>query len=366
MKLYLDNIIYSIQKIGGISIYWYELTNRFNTKIEGIKYITQSNGNKNLFFNKVTYNNSIKESNWGVKIVLRFLPLLIKLPPLSIFHSSYHRISLQKNVINILTIHDCAYERNIAQTGFSRLIHLLHKKFVIKRADGIICVSEHTKKDLLTYYPFIKESNVKVIYNGASHQFNNKIENFDTKDLLNLPSKYILFVGDRKPYKNFNFVVNVVKELSELNLVVAGGKGVKKEEKLFLEENIPNRYKFIENLSTENLNYIYKNAYCLVYPSLYEGFGIPPLEAMKSGCPVIVSHISSLPEVVGNAGIFLYRMTIEECIEKIVSLENSDFRNMMISRGLIQSQNFSWDECAEETLKFYKKIYFQKFHIHIE
>ena len=108
---------------------------------------------------------------------------------------------------------------------------------------------------------------------------------------------------------------------------------------------------------------IYRKAFCLVYPSQYEGFGIPPLEAMKSGCPVIVSNVSSLPEVVGDAGIFLNKMTVVECMEKIQSLENNYFRDMMIDKGLAQSQKFSWNICAEETLKFYEKIYFKKFQL---
>jgi len=369
MKLYLDNIIYSLQKIGGISVYWYELTNKISEKIREVNFITQSDNNKNILINQDSRNifkNSKNEPNWGINTIKRFLPLLIKLPHFSIFHSSYHRISLQRNVLNIITIHDCAYERKIAQTGFSRLIHLLHKHFVMRRADGIICVSENTKKDLLIYYPFVKEEIVKVIYNGVSQDFNNIEESCNLNKLLILPSKYILFVGDRKPYKNFNFAVNIVKEISEMNIVIAGGKGVTKKEKLFLEEMLPGRYTFFENLNNEELNFIYKNAYCLLYPSQYEGFGIPPLEAMRSGCPVIVSHISSLPEVVGDAGIFLYKMTVEECIDKIQSLKDDDYRKMVIIRGLAQSQKFSWDLCAEETLKFYKKIYYQKFQLTTE
>ncbi len=111
-----------------------------------------------------------------------------------------------------------------------------------------------------------------------------------------------------------------------------------------------------QGLSQEELNILYNNAFCLLYPTSYEGFGIPLLEAMSSGCPVISTNISSIPEVVGNAAILLDEVLPQNFIKAVLSLENSNLREEMIQKGFLQAKKFSWDKCYSETLEFYKNI----------
>jgi mannosyltransferase len=294
----------------------------------------------------------------GLKLeVLRYLPLFVRLSKNTIFHSSYYRVSLQKSIINITTVHDFTYE--YYRHGISKIIHHWQKYFSIKNSDGIICVSQNTKNDLLKFFPFVDEEKVKVIYNGVSDDFfpisavqNLLAESFN--ELLG--KKFIIFVGDRISYKNFPIVVDALNELINFNLVVVGGKTFSEDEKKMMKK-IESRVYHYQGISSQNLNILYSAAHCLVYPSSYEGFGIPVVEAMRAGCPVITTQYSSLPEVAGDAGLFIKTLSANEIRDKILSLNVPETKEKFVSLGLKQSAKFSWGKCAEETFQFYKDIY---------
>ncbi|EOU8229881.1 glycosyltransferase, partial [Escherichia coli] len=164
----------------------------------------------------------------------------------------------------------------------------------------------------------------------------------------------VLFVGAREGYKNFVLAVKAVGKLHGLKLTIVGGGSLKKYERELLEKYLKNRYEHFTFLSNEDLNIQYNTAYALVYPSSYEGFGIPVLEAMQAGCPVICANTSSLPEVGGNAPIYIddiNEFTLKEALE-LVNLK----RNVMIERGLLQAQKFSWSKCVNETIKVYNEL----------
>lgn len=356
MKITYDNIIFSLQKAGGISIYWYELTERLRAKKDTVFY---ENENENIFRKelKLTTNS---ESTLSIK-VLRYLPFMRKLFSKSIFHSSYYRVSLQKDIVNITTVHDFTYE--YFRTGLAKYIHLWQKGFAIKKSDGIICVSENTKKDLIKFYPLIDESKVKVIYNGVGDEFMKlkapKDYLIDTFEILK-GKKYILYIGDRSSYKNFDITINVLKELDNYSLVVVGGKEFDENEKQNMME-ISNRVCHFRGIGGDKLNILYNNAFCLLYPSSYEGFGIPISEAMKAGCPVVSTNISSIPEVAGDAGLLVDDIKNDSFIKEIKKLENENFRDDLITKGLNQAKRFSWDKCFDETYNFYHEILNKKF-----
>jgi mannosyltransferase len=140
-------------------------------------------------------------------------------------------------------------------------------------------------------------------------------------------------------------------------LVIVGGENISdKEKELFQKE-----YLHFQGISTKDLNILYNNAFCLLYPSSYEGFGIPIAEAMKAGCPVVSSNRSSIQEVADDAGLLVDKIEVEEFVKVILKLENKEFRDKLILKGLEQAKKFSWDKCFEETLEFYKEVVGKKF-----
>jgi len=356
MKLIYDNIIFSLQNAGGISKYWSELIKRLIKKDDIIVTFYES-ANKNIFRKNLAINFK-KESCLNVK-TLRYLPFTMKLPANSVFHSSYYRFSLQKNVVNITTVHDFTYE--YFRSGIPKYVHKLQKWFAIKNSDGIICVSENTKKDLMKFYPNIEESKIKVIYNGVGNEFRhlNNSKNFliDKFEVLK-NKKYILYVGDRSNYKNFHLAVDVATELKDYFLVVVG-KRFDAKEKVILK-NIENRIFLFEGISGEELNILYNNAFCFLYPSTYEGFGIPIIEAMRAGCPVISTNRSSIPEIAGDSAILVKNIELHDFINAIKILEDEKERKKIISKGFEQALKFNWDKCFEETYIFYKTVYDKK------
>ncbi|MEM2772689.1 MAG: glycosyltransferase family 1 protein [Candidatus Pacearchaeota archaeon] len=356
MQIIYDNIIFSLQKAGGISLYWSELIKRIIHKEKNIIFYEFENTN---IFRKRLNIRAVRESNLPLKII-RYLPFTKKLPPFSIFHSSYYRVSIQKDIINITTVHDFTYE--YFRTGLAKYMHSWQKGFAIKKSDGIICISENTKKDLLKFYPMIDESKIKVIYHGVGEEFT-KLENpqeYLKGDLEILKDKqYILYVGDRSSYKNFPICIEIIKELRDFSLVVVGGKEFSTDE-IHKMKDIRDRVFYFRGVDGKKLNIIYNNAFCLIYPSSYEGFGLPILEAMKAGCPVVSVNKSSIPEVAGGVGLLVNNIDAEEFIEAIIKLKNTKFRNELIDKGLKHTKNFSWDKCFEETYSFYEETWIRK------
>jgi mannosyltransferase len=356
VKVFYDNIIFSLQKAGGISIYWAELIRRFKGD-ENIAFSEYEN--TNIF--RGTLDIKTKKELYLIKKIARYLPFTRKLSAKSIFHSSYYRISLQKNVANITTVHDFTYE--YFSSGIAKFIHSWQKGIAIKRSDGVICVSENTKKDLIRFYPSIDKSKIKVIYNGVGNEFC-KLDNkpsFLNGKLSNLKgNKYILFVGDRSAYKNFNVVLDVLKCLTDYQLVVIGGKDFDSIETEKIKQSKVD-VTHLKGITGEELNVVYNNAFCLLYPSAYEGFGIPITEAMQSGCPVISTNYSSIPEVAGNAALLIEVVSVDNIISEVHKLEAPLFRYSLIEKGFKQSEKFSWDRCYIETHNFYESVWNRKF-----
>jgi mannosyltransferase len=202
---------------------------------------------------------------------------------------------------------------------------------------------------MLEIYPELKNKKTKVIYNG----FNSNDYTYN-KD-LNIENK-ALFVGSRESYKNFDKAVEAVSETSNINLAIVGAP-LTENEKSYLDRKLPNRYQSFTHISNNDLNKLYNQSICLLYLSEYEGFGIPVLEAMSSGCPVIALNKSSIPEVAGNAGILFSnydKKTVQKAIESL--RDDRNLRSEHIELGRINSKRFSWDKCFKEVLDFYHEI----------
>lgn len=359
MDLFLDNIIFNLQQSGGISVYWYEIIKRLllNSSFN-IKFIEKNGVEKNLFRKNLLINsNKIDVINSVLPLsIQRILPVKINYQNKFIFHSSYYRISNNPLAINVVTLHD--FIDKYYPSGIRKKVHLKQIENSLIKANGIICISKNTKNDLLKYYPKLENKTIKVIYNGVGDEFF-VLDNIILPEKYSFLStkKYILFIGRRNDsYKNFKLAVNSLKDLTEFNLLLVGGGQLTTKETEFLNKLIPNRYFLITNVSNIDLNIIYNNAFCLLYPSLYEGFGLPILEAMKAGCPVITTNKSSLPEIAGEAALFIEPINEESIIKNIRLLLDLTFRENLIKKGIIQSSKFSWDKTVDLLTELYNII----------
>lgn len=349
MNLYYDNIVYDLQNIGGISTYWYELTQRFlATPNVNLRFYETAFGNSNILRQKLDLGNSpVAISRSGTKLIERFRRLNDwDFEPQSIFHSSYFRIPFRKNNVRIVsTIHD--FTHDLFFKGPRVWLHNYAKSRTILESDAIITISEHTRKDLLRFYPKLNENKVHVIYNGVSEEFNP------------LPGKpyqnglSLLYVGARDHYKNFRFAVQVAAQESEAYFNIVGA-ALTASEKALLDSKLKGRYRVYTGISTADLNTLYNQSACLLYPSSYEGFGIPLVEAMRAGCPFIALKGSSIPEVAGPAGYLLGSLNLAEAQEALTMIIAS--RDEFSARGQRQSQKFSWDKCFNQTNQLYNSL----------
>jgi mannosyltransferase len=288
----------------------------------------------------------------------RYLPTTARLQPRSLFHSSYYRVALQPKVANIVTVHDFTYE--FFRSGLPRLVHRLQKWVALTCADGIICNSENTRADMLRFYPSLKGKRQTVIHLGANGAFRPLTKTTDpasTSQPSENPS-LLLFIGDRRyDYKNFKLAVLAVGLLKDYHLAIVGGHPLSSDEQRMIDQHLGQRYEIHPAPSVTALNELYNRAFCLLYPSLYEGFGLPVLEALCCGCPVVTTNRSSIPEVVGKAGVVLDEVTPASLAEAVKRLEDPSVRGKYIISGFKRARRFSWQRCAGETLKFYRRVY---------
>lgn len=262
---------------------------------------------------------------------------------------------LKKN--QVLTIHDAAIYSN--KNAYSS-IYIAWYRFiysVLRRTlKKIITVSEFSKKELSTYSKIPKEK-LSVIYEGKEHILNFKNdESIMEKHKLRTGS-YILAVSSLNPNKNFKSIVEALELLpdSEFEVVIAGGM----HDKVFADSNISfsGRIKHVGYVSNDELKTLYINAGCFIYPSFYEGFGLPPIEAMACGCPVIVSNTASLPEICGDAAVYCDPYSISDIAKKInMVMSNKDLRNSLRKKGIKRSGKFKWEQAAKESFNVFKGV----------
>jgi mannosyltransferase len=356
MTVIIDLIAFSLQKSGGISVYWYEIIDRILDQSDiNPLFIEEDIQQENIFRKKLKIEEKhILDSE--VKLVnylSRYRDINLKIKNSTfIFHSTYYRtlskvLKKRNNVKEIVTVHDFTYE--YFSSGLKKLLNSYQKKKAIKSADIVICISENTKKDLLHFFPEFIYKDIRVIYNGVSADY------FILPELKRIQtmSPYFLFVGSRASYKNFDFSINAISQTENFLLKIVGSSLSEKELKM-LNELIPGRWEIHTNIGNKALNELYNSAYALIYPSSYEGFGIPLLEAMKTGCPFIALNASSIPEVADGAGVLIERLEISLFNEALITIDSK--REELIEKGLNQANKFSWDRCYTEVFNVYKEL----------
>lgn len=236
---------------------------------------------------------------------------------------------------------------------------------VCRSSEMVITGSEATKRDLLELFK-IEQNKVKVIYNGVDHQTYRPLQDEERigtfKKRYSLFRPFILYVGALKPHKN---IPSLLKGYSlsplkgNFDLVIATFEEENREElnQLVAQLSLQDNLRYLFSLKKGELAMLYNCAHFLVFPSLYEGFGLPALEAMACGCPVIASNRASLPEVVGEAGLFFDPEEPEELAEKMSLLGNDEaLRQELKKRGRAQAQKFRWERTAEMTLEVFRTV----------
>ena len=268
----------------------------------------------------------------------------------------------------IITVHDLTpftkfWDRNVFKKKYYKFIF----ERAINQCKGIIVISEATKKDLIKFNKTV-ESKIKVIYEFIDDKFieSGMIGSFQSKPLITC--NYILFIGNRKKHKNLErliYAFNKIKNQLKYKLVITGSKdknnGLKDGIDLLIQK-LGLRNEIIELISPDDKTIInlYKNAQLFVLPSLYEGFGLPPLEAMACGCPVAVSDLSVLKEVCGDAAIYFNSESEEDMAAKIINIcEDNELRQSLISKGKERLKFFDKNNIIEEYLKYFKAINFE-------
>jgi glycosyltransferase involved in cell wall biosynthesis len=357
----------------GIENYTYNVIKEFAKISDNEKIFLINYEDNNIFpnLNKIIVKNPLKnitkKSFYFWHIYLQF-KLNKKDFKLDIIHSPenaalFIKLRHQKKII---TAHDIIpYLFPETFTPITLLRYKLLFSRTLKTADKIIVVSNSTKKDLINYF-YIPEEKIKVILLAADEKFKplNHEEVNEVKQRYNLNFPFILYVGTLDKRKNISTLIKAFHKLKKYEtkqkLVIAGEKGWKYKElfetidKLNLQKDVI----FTGYVLDEDLPALYNAADLFVYPSLYEGFGLPPLESMACGTPVITSNTSSLPEVVGDAGIMIDPHNVNGLADAMHEvLTNDGLREDMIKKGLERAKMFSWEKCARETLKVYEEVY---------
>jgi glycosyltransferase involved in cell wall biosynthesis len=288
------------------------------------------------------------------------------LGPIDVLHSPNMTTPRLKKAKLVVTIHDLSFLvypnfHTPANLRFSKRQTALATKYAAK----IIAVSHHTKRDLMSYYS-IPGERIYVIHEAARKVYYPE-KNVDAIQRclaqLNIYKNFILFVGSLEPRKNVGTLIKAYAEYLKANpdqylLVITGGRGWLNHDiyALVAELGIDQHVRFLGYIQESDLRCLYSVAKVFVYPSLYEGFGLPPLEAMACGAPVITSHTSSLPEVVGDAAILIDPYNVEELFHAIqIVLLDDDLRLQLRKKSLERAKLFSWTRTAQETLAVYQE-----------
>jgi len=365
MKILYDHQIFTTQKYGGISRYFYELIREFH-KIENIAtkvpllvsnnhYISDKKFVKFIeFFPDKYFRGKYRLFNFINK---PNTILALRKQNFAIFHPTYYDPYFLNYIGNkpfVLTVYDMIHEK-FSEMFASTDKTTQYKRLLVKKASKVIAISESTKKDLMELFG-TDESKIEVVYLG-----NSMFPKLDTHLSFDIPKKYILFVGSRGGYKNFERFIKSVSEIlhqdRELFVVCAGGgKFTSGEIQLFSHLDIIGQISQYD-LNDDSLAHFYKNALTFVFPSLYEGFGIPILESFACGCPLLCSDTSSLPEIAGEGACYFDPYS-EESIQNAVLkvLGDAHLRNDLILKGYDRLKKFSWHQTAEQTKKIYESI----------
>lgn len=360
MRILYDGAIYQWQRIGGVNRYFTNLISRLPENFSPVLTTFRKRGidfpqHAKL---KILGFERFRPQRLSLKFENFYLDRVARAHAFDLIHPTYYTLLSQRlmertAVPMVVTfwdmIHDCFPELDPG----GHVVAMKRQAAAV--ADAIICISENTRNDLIERYG-VSESKMVVTHLASS------IDASRSNGAQPVPSRpYFLYVGARHGYKNFQTLLRAFTRLAadnlEVMLCLAGVAFSNEEEKQISELGLSSRMENYGQVDDDHLAKLYRHSLALVYPSLYEGFGLPPLEAMACGTVVVASNCASLPEVIGDAGFLFDPESVDELTE-IMSriLNHPGVREPMIAKGLARAQQFSWQKTVDRTVELYEAV----------
>lgn len=367
MRIAFDQQVFLLQEYGGISRYVCSLAKAL-TEIPSVEAKIFAplhyNGHLQELADSLVFGSRVPSIKKTTRIITTLSEIVAKkaisnYKP-NVLHETYYSSHARKyqDMPSVVTVYDMINEKfsdNFIRSEYGSE----QKRITVERADHVICISESTRRDLLELFD-IPEDKVSVVYLGYD-----ELSACDSRNIAStttIASPYLLYVGSRGGYKNFEGFLRAIASSSFLknnfSVICFGGGRITQKEAALIDEIGLDAEKIKQvGGGDDMLATLYKSAEAFIYPSRYEGFGIPPLEAMSLGCPVIYSNTSSLPEVVGDAGESFDPANLESVSHVIEAVMHSPTkRTELIQKGYERCKMFSWSRCAQETVSIYRGL----------
>lgn len=344
-SIILDANIFGLQTQGGVSNYWKQMLDGLAERNLGKLGLLLPSANRFASFDSDWLHQFHSTKDFWPPRVSRYLRARVPIGT-KVFHTPYYRLPSRPVGRYVTTVHDFVYER--FSRGAQRLIHS-HQKFrSIREADVVLCVSNSTRRDLLELLPDVAPDKVRVVHLGVDTKLFYPDRN--AEEMISQPT--VLYVGQRNGYKRFDLVLAALRDLKDVHLSIVGPP-LTAQELTELEVSLPRRWAAHSSVSDASLRRLYSVASVFVYPSDYEGFGLPVLEAMACGCPVVTANSSSLPEVGGSAALYAEFQTADAYADAITKALEPSIRVRLFESGITRAAQFRWDITLNQTIASY-------------
>ncbi|HEY4083230.1 MAG TPA: glycosyltransferase family 1 protein [Burkholderiaceae bacterium] len=364
MKIAFDPGIFASQKFGGISRYFYQLANHFEAMDEALRVMAPFHFNEYLGALPGHVVRGRNVGRWPSPLKRHLLRLnavsfdwqVARWQP-QLIHETYYSGQVGKHAKSayVVTIHDMIHELYPAEFPDGERVAALKRQAVL-HADHVVCVSQSTRRDLIALLD-VPDAKISVIHHGVD-----QLATVGQAVACEGQRPFLLYVGHRGGYKNFSSLVKAVGASPMLRrdfsiIAFGGGPFTVDEQNLFKACKLEDGQVLQRGGADALLAHLYESAAAFVYPSMYEGFGMPPLEAMARNCPVVSSNTSSMPEVIGDAAAFFDPGSIDELR---IALEQTLYADMvrrdLIEKGRQRVKHFAWAQCARDTLRAYRRV----------